>query len=158
MESRIPFTHMDKQRRLWNATWQERCYLTDQGGFCHAARKIHLQSPRCCRALQVAAHFRRLADGTDVPIVAALRIEEQHSALPIVTAMEITSESADLITAKTEVNQFDPLNVIKTEQITLDASRRVLGEPLGSEVAHPTNGFFNVVDGVFDFGVLPAVG
>ena len=56
----LPFTYRDRQGRLWNAIWEERCWLTDQGGFCHAARKIHLISPRCARAMQVK-HLSGLA-------------------------------------------------------------------------------------------------
>lgn len=153
VESCIPFTYMDKQRRLWNATWQERCCLTDQGGFCHAARRIHLRSPRCCRALQVAAHFSRLAEEADAPIVKALPApQEPHSALPIVTAVEITSASAG---SSISAGSFEMKSehVIEMAQAT---EGRVLDDPIcfqphGSEVAH-TNAFFNVVDGLFDFG------
>ena len=62
LDSRIPMIHRDRQGRLWNAIWEERCCLTDQGGFCHAARKIRLWTPRCSRARQVVSHFNELAN------------------------------------------------------------------------------------------------
>ena len=83
MEILIPFTHRDRQGRMWNATWEERCCLSDQGGFCHAARKVRLWSPLCCRALQVAAHFLRL-DRADMTRVAAL--QEVPYAVPTVAS------------------------------------------------------------------------
>ena len=86
MEILIPFTHRDRQGRMWNATWEERCCLSDQGGFCHAARKVRLWSPLCSRAWQVAAHFLRL-ERADMTRVAALQApQEVPYAVPIVAS------------------------------------------------------------------------
>jgi len=56
-EHSIPIVYRDRQGRLWNTVWEERCCLTDNGAFCHASRKIHSWGPRCYRAQQIALHF-----------------------------------------------------------------------------------------------------
>ena len=96
LDSLVPFTHRDRQGRLWNATWEERCCLTDQGAFCHAARKIHLWSPRCLRAWQVVTHFNWLAGGTNAPAP----VQDSSPAIPIVGSMEIRAVSAELPRSK----------------------------------------------------------
>jgi len=93
LDSRIPMIHRDRQGRLWNAIWEERCCLTDQGGFCHAARKIRLWTPRCSRARQVVSHFNELADSGQMIEQSA---QQRHPAIPILGGMNIPAVSAEL--------------------------------------------------------------
>ena len=94
LDSRIRIVHRDRQGRMWNAIWEERCCLTDQGGFCHAARKIRLCSPRCARACQVVSHFSDLASNTST--TGQLIKQEQHTAIPIIGGMKIPAAPAEL--------------------------------------------------------------
>jgi len=95
IESLINFTYRDRQGRLWNATWEERCCLTDQGDFCHAARKIRLWSPHCARALQVAAHFHRLAE-RETKVSVRQPPQEHHRALPTVPVTELPATPPEM--------------------------------------------------------------
>ena len=94
LDSRIRMVHRDRQGRLWNAIWEERCCLTDQGGFCHAARKVRLCSPYCARARQVVSHFSDLANSTIT--TGQLIKQETHTAIPIIGGTKIPAAPAEL--------------------------------------------------------------
>lgn len=96
LDTVLPFTYRDKQSRLWNAIWAERCCLTDQGGFCHAARKINLIGPRCSRASQVLAHFsvlKVLAERTNTTGLMSSQGPHERSPLYASSHLETTSSS-----------------------------------------------------------------